>query len=216
MRKTILCWFLGLISLGTIAGCGAFRNCPEPCRSCGCATGVGPGESSTCRIVQPDSPSANAQSKAGRIGFAWFEIDVEKPAPVLPQAAVSAQHLREIAPPSARVQISATEPFEIVQPGPATLTVAVQTVAVAVPEKEKTVAMQSVTGQVHQYRNTWRLRYAAIDQEDPYGGVVVLDGGAELSQLREGQNVRVSGILVPPESRTGSAHYRVQAIEIVN
>jgi hypothetical protein len=215
MRKTILCWFLGLISVGTIAGCGAFRHSREPCRCGECATGVGPRESSTCRIVQPGSPSTNAQSKAGRIGFAWFEIGVEKPAPLLPQAAVPAQHLREIVPPSARVQISTVAPFEIVQPDPATPTV--QTVAVAVPEnKKKTVAIQSVTGKVHQYRNTWRLRYAPIDQEDPYGGSVVLDGGAELSKLRDGQHVRVRGELIPPPDRASSAHYRVLAIEVLD
>jgi hypothetical protein len=45
---------------------------------------------------------------------------------------------------------------------------------------------------------------------------VILDGGAELSQLRDGQRVRVSGVLIPPESRTSSARYRVQAIEMLD
>jgi hypothetical protein len=97
------------------------------------------------------------------------------------------------------------------------------------PEKEKSAAIKSVhiqfgqtdnfktiTGQVQQFRKTLRLRYAAIDQEDPYGGSVVLDGGAELSQVREGQHVRVRGELIPPADRNGSARYRVTAVEILD
>jgi hypothetical protein len=74
----------------------------------------------------------------------------------------------------------------------------------------------AITGQVQQYLKTWRLRYASIDQEDIHGGVVVLEGGADLNQLRDGQHVRVTGVLVPPATRTSSATYRVQAIEILD
>ena len=73
-----------------------------------------------------------------------------------------------------------------------------------------------VTGQVQQFRKSWRLRYADVAQEDPYGGVVVLDGGPELGRLRDGQHVRVTGVLVPPETRTSSATYRVKTIEILD
>ncbi len=73
----------------------------------------------------------------------------------------------------------------------------------------------TVTGTVEEFRKTWRVRYAAIDQEDRFGGVVVLDGGDELNQLRDGMNVRVRGTLVPPTDRTGSAHYRVRSLEIL-
>ena len=75
---------------------------------------------------------------------------------------------------------------------------------------------QSVTGQVQAYRKTWRLRYAAIDQEDQYGGVLLLEGGSELSRLRDGQHVRLRGVLVPAEDRQGAVRYRVQAIEILD
>jgi hypothetical protein len=73
-----------------------------------------------------------------------------------------------------------------------------------------------VTGQVTLYRKAWRLRYADITQEDPYGGVLVLDVGPELSELRDGQRVRVRGTLVPPVDRNGPAHYRVTAIEMLD
>jgi hypothetical protein len=75
---------------------------------------------------------------------------------------------------------------------------------------------KSITGQVQQYRKTWRLRYASIDQEDIHGGVVVLEGGADLNKLQDGQHVRVTGVLVPPATRTSSATYRVQTVEILD
>lgn len=75
---------------------------------------------------------------------------------------------------------------------------------------------KSVTGQVQSYRKTLRLRYAAVDQDDIYGGMVILDGGEELGPLRDGQHVRVRGVLVEPERRGGAAHYRVQSVEILD
>src|SRR5262249_14324980 len=102
------------------------------------------------------------------------------------------------------------------------VTVAPQQEVVIAPEsvgaKERTIAINSVdvhygqadnyktiTGQVETYRKTLRLRFTSIDQEDPFGGVVVLDGGAELAQLRDGQHIRVVGTMIPAESRTASA-----------
>ena len=75
---------------------------------------------------------------------------------------------------------------------------------------------QSITGQVQQWKKTWRLRYAPIDQEDPFGGSVTLEGGAELNQLRDGRHVRVRGVLIAPDASSGTARYRVQAIEILD
>jgi hypothetical protein len=99
----------------------------------------------------------------------------------------------------------------------------------AASDKEKTVALKSmdihygqadtfksITGQVQLYRKTWRLRYADVGQEDSYGGVVVLEGSADLSKLRDGCHIRVTGVLVPPATRTGLAMYRVQSLEILD
>ncbi len=61
-----------------------------------------------------------------------------------------------------------------------------------------------------------RLRYAPIDQEDQYGGFVVLEGGAELTRMRDGQHIRIRGVLIAPEDRNSAAHYRVQAIEALD
>lgn len=45
--------------------------------------------------------------------------------------------------------------------------------------------------------------------------MLVLDGD-DLSKLRDGQYIRVRGTLVPPADRHGSAHYRVEAIEMLD
>jgi hypothetical protein len=93
-----------------------------------------------------------------------------------------------------------------------------ETYAVAsAPAKDASAAAgySTLTGQVQQWRNTWRLRYAAIDAADPHGGSVMLVGGAELSRLREGQRVRVRGVLIPAQGRTGSSRYEISALEII-
>lgn len=97
------------------------------------------------------------------------------------------------------------------------------------PGKEKTVALKtieiqygpgenykSITGKVERFGRTWRLRYGDASQEDTYGGVVILEGTPELSKLREGQHVRVTGVVMPAETRTGSAIYQVKTIEILD
>ena len=215
MRKTFLYWFLGLASVGSIAGCGDYRNFRAQCSDGGCSPGSAPAEWSTCQATHPASTPPDADSMQGRRGYAGFEI-AQATAPPHPQANVLAKQLPESAPASRPVEPTVIEHFEIVLPPPMTPALAVQAPRENVAEKEMTAASKSVVGHVEPYRNSWRLRYAPIDQEDVYGGVVVLDGGAELSQLRDGQRVRVSGVLVPPESRTSSARYRVQAIEMLD
>jgi len=73
---------------------------------------------------------------------------------------------------------------------------------------------KSIAGQVQQYRNTWRLRYAEVGQDDPHGGSVLLEG--DLGDIRDGQTVRVRGFLIPAADRRDSARYRVQAIEVLD
>lgn len=75
---------------------------------------------------------------------------------------------------------------------------------------------ETVTGQVHSFRKTWRLRYAPIGQEDPLGGSVLLEGGEELNKLRDGQQVRIRGTLLPSTDRSSPPRYRVQAVEALD
>jgi hypothetical protein len=59
----------------------------------------------------------------------------------------------------------------------------------------------------------WRLRYAPVDEEDRYGGCVTLDSGSRMMQgFKNGQRVRVDGMLSDPDSRELSPGYRVRDI----
>jgi hypothetical protein len=73
-----------------------------------------------------------------------------------------------------------------------------------------------VTGQLIQWRKTWRLRYAAVDAEDAFGGCVTLEGLADTSKLRDGQRVRAQGTLVLPENRLGTPRYIVKSLLILS
>jgi hypothetical protein len=70
-------------------------------------------------------------------------------------------------------------------------------------------------GNVQQWRNTWLLRYAAVDADAPFGGSVTLIGNADLNRLQDGQRVRVHGILVAPVSASQPAYYQVSSIEVL-
>lgn len=72
-----------------------------------------------------------------------------------------------------------------------------------------------LTGTVDTFRKTWRLRYANIDCDDRCGGSVALEG-AGLDRLREGQIVRVQGVMTLPTTRGQTAVFRVQAIQVLS
>lgn len=65
-------------------------------------------------------------------------------------------------------------------------------------------------------RDTWRLRYASIDEIDPYGGSVTLQGPNLEGRLRDGAQMRVEGELLDPESRHPSPAYRVRSLQNLN
>jgi hypothetical protein len=61
----------------------------------------------------------------------------------------------------------------------------------------------------------WRVRYASVDEDDKYGGYVVLEE-SRMNHLQSGQMVRVEGEVAEPSStETGSKsyRYRVRSIE---
>jgi hypothetical protein len=61
----------------------------------------------------------------------------------------------------------------------------------------------------------WRVRYASVDEDDKYGGYVVLEE-SRMNNLQSGQMVRVEGEVAEPSStETGSKsyRYRVRSIE---
>jgi hypothetical protein len=67
---------------------------------------------------------------------------------------------------------------------------------------------------VQQWHKTWRLRYAAIDVEDRYGGSVTLVG-PPCEQLKDGQRIRVTGQILNREERV-APQFQVQTIEVVD
>jgi hypothetical protein len=73
---------------------------------------------------------------------------------------------------------------------------------------------QSITGQIHNFKGTWRLRYASVESADPFGGCVTIVGEG-LDVLREGQLVRVQGVILPPADRTSPHRYQATRVEIL-
>jgi hypothetical protein len=72
-----------------------------------------------------------------------------------------------------------------------------------------------VSGQVQILRLSKgpRLRYASIDEADPYGGSVTLVEDSRLAGLSDGQYVRVSGHLLNPEVSAIAPPYRIDSIQ---
>ena len=233
MRKTIFSGLLGFLSVSVLAGCGLFRNdrCSDK-GGCGTtrvykhgetaiefgpidksASGVKPGLIAPARAMVHEPPLAKANSIPIAAPENFLpepkEERVPIPTPVIP---------RPIERPD--VEIGASKPAG----SPAPIKISESTRPIAKPSEPKrgpvTLGQSDnfkvVTGQVSLYRKTWRLRYAGVDQEDAYGGVLALEGGAELTKLRDGQTVRVRGTLIPPADRSGSASYRVTAIEMLD
>jgi hypothetical protein len=73
----------------------------------------------------------------------------------------------------------------------------------------------TLVGELHYNprQNTWRLRYASIDEEDRYGGSVTLHNvGREMADFKTGQYVRIEGAVVNKNSREVSPAYTVRDI----
>jgi hypothetical protein len=77
-----------------------------------------------------------------------------------------------------------------------------------------TASMRTVVGQVAHFRKNWHLRYSGVETDDEFGGSVVLSG-SNLDQLRDGQMVRVTGIITATAGRSESATMEIRAIEVL-
>jgi hypothetical protein len=72
-----------------------------------------------------------------------------------------------------------------------------------------------LVGEVEQSYRGPRLRYAPVDQVDPYGGSVTLLRDSLVDGLKDGQVVRVRGHLLNPDNRAPAPPYKVLSVELV-
>lgn len=233
MRNVILGWSLGLICIGSLAGCES----PQALRYGGCGDkACAPPRSSgdPCVSCQKAAPKMNAEAfpiKAetanppGKLpALETFEQPAE-PVSIQRTAAATGKLDEEIDPaesiviPEVAKTIRKTPDADAGKPA----------VVVLVGNGEESSAeilsakiqdvqadtFKSITGNVQPWRKTWRLRFAPVDREAVYGGSVVLEGTG-LDRLRDGQTVRVQGVLIAPTDRASPARYRVQTLEVLD
>jgi hypothetical protein len=67
--------------------------------------------------------------------------------------------------------------------------------------------------QYSRFNKTWRLRYASVDEVDPYGGSVTIVDDLRVAGLKDGQYVRVEGQLLNPELKSIAPPYEVNSIQ---
>jgi hypothetical protein len=82
------------------------------------------------------------------------------------------------------------------------------------PRYGHTPDFSALTGELYRWGQSWRLRYAPLDEEDQYGGAVLLEGLPDTSPLREGQHVQVHGTLIPPLNRGDTVRFSTQSIDL--
>jgi hypothetical protein len=213
MRTVLLSWTLGLVGLIPLAGCGmlgerlgATKPSPAPVTPTYESYAAGT-RGSTDRVEAPNLPSAREAP--------WPRVPIitnaSPPDAALPPRKIALTAEEKIESTGVALVPEIAKKIELCDEPPAIPAVK----PVPAEETNATVGgFKSVVGQVQEFRKTWRLRYAPPDQEDPYGGSVVLEG-AGLDRLRDGQQVRVHGALIPPTDRNSPARYRVQTMEIV-
>jgi hypothetical protein len=68
-------------------------------------------------------------------------------------------------------------------------------------------------GEVQRSFGGARVRFAAVDEVDRYGGSVTLLPDAQVNGLQDGQRVRVCGQLVSPDNHVSAPPYRVLSVE---
>jgi hypothetical protein len=227
VRANLLAWSFGLVSVSLLAGCSLFEK--NTCDKCG-GTTHGHTPNRLVKTTPKKATSSTARTKSAKPNMADGDLKLtghatptsepevlEDPAIKLAQASPNSPFKVEYLPTAGEV-VSQKVISESGPPltAPATANGEQNLVLKNVAFKYGRGAnFESVTGQVQIFRKTMRLRYASIEQEDAYGGVVILEG-SEISNLRDGQHVRVHGTFVAPSDRNGNAKYRVHTIEMLD
>jgi hypothetical protein len=71
-----------------------------------------------------------------------------------------------------------------------------------------------ISGEVMCWRKEWRLRYATVDEIDPYGGSLRLSGEHEFTKLKDGEHYKIEGHLIPDDGR--GPGFQIESVEPVN
>jgi hypothetical protein len=76
---------------------------------------------------------------------------------------------------------------------------------------------RTLTGQLQHSRlsKSWRLRFASVDEVDPYGGSVSLLEDSRLADMKDGQFVQVHGHLLNPDEKGIAPPYQIDSIHVV-
>src|SRR5262249_16262946 len=71
---------------------------------------------------------------------------------------------------------------------------------------------------MHGGSNLWKVRYASLSEDDPFGGSVILDSDIRLERFHEGDIVHVEGELVRTRSSVyvSGPLYRVHSIRLID
>jgi len=72
-----------------------------------------------------------------------------------------------------------------------------------------------LNGQLQHTHKGWRLRYASVDEVDQYGGSVTLTDESKLSEMKDGDLVRVHGRLLNMEDRRIDPPYDMLSIQAI-
>jgi len=70
-----------------------------------------------------------------------------------------------------------------------------------------------ISGEAQKWRNEWRLRYAAVDQVDRFGGSLKLAGDAHLEKLRDGEHYKLQGQVIVVEGGQAGTVFQIEAVE---
>jgi hypothetical protein len=134
--------------------------------------------------------------------------------PTLPPVAPTAAN-RVKQTPIAQAGFDSRKPGLVDQPGAAPKA-AVDTAAH--PGFSHSADYTELTGQIQHSLITkgWRLRYAAVDEVDPYGGSVTLLEDPRLSTVKDGDLVHVHGRLLNHVDRAIAPPYEVDSVEPID
>jgi hypothetical protein len=145
--------------------------------------------------VAEAKPAPGQSSDGTGVKFVQFEkpeVSSEVSAPLAPVAASApAPHAENPVPRRAFVDISAQPCFN------------------------HSEDYSTLSGRLEHFGRSWRLRFASVDEVDPYGGSVTLVQDTRLGEHHDGEYVQVQGHLLDGEARRSAPSYQIDSIQVI-